>query len=164
VLQVCLRCGASRWLSETNSPSAWRLPPASPPAPPSEQKISAQTVRVPPPAADKLQEIMDGLPTEVSLGHASFDKESLATVVVLEFSEKGFGFGEVTILQTPEGVFLDTENMGREKCLKYFSMLLDKAITDTNMAPARHALYSRATGRRCADGCPACAAAPKQEA
>jgi hypothetical protein len=107
------------------------------------------------------QEIVDGMPTEVSIGAAFKDGDTI--VIFLNFSEEGFGFGEVTINQTPEGVFLDTEHMGKEKCLRYFAMLLDKAITDTDMDPARHALYNREMGRTCADGCVACAAAPKDE-
>ena len=104
------------------------------------------------------------MPTEVSIGHAESADATDTRVVVLNFSEKGFGFGEVTIVQTPEGVFLDTEHMSKEKCLEYFAMLLGKAVTDMDMDPEKHALYNRVMCRTCADGCAACAAAPKEPA
>lgn len=107
-----------------------------------------------------LKEIMDGMPTSARIGHVSQTDD--LTVVVLEFSEKGFGFGEVTIVQTKHGVFLDTERMGRKKCLEFFELLFKSAVTDADMDPARHALYNREMGRSCADGCEACAAASKE--
>lgn len=109
---------------------------------------------------EDFQKIMDGMPTEVSIGHAESSEANDTCVVVLNFSEKGYGFGEVTILQTPKGVFLDTEYMGKERCLKYFAALFDGAITESDMDPERHALYNREMGRTCADGCVACAAVP----
>ncbi|HYX21038.1 MAG TPA: hypothetical protein VFA98_09370 [Thermoanaerobaculia bacterium] len=108
-----------------------------------------------------IQEIMDGMPTGIRIGHVSQTDD--LTVVILEFSEKGFGFGEVTIVQTKHGVFLDTERMGVSRCLKYVEMLLASGVTDADMDPARHALYNREMGRSCADGCEACAAAPPVE-
>lgn len=103
------------------------------------------------------------MPTEVSIGHAESADATDTRVVVLNFSEKGFGFGEVTIVQTPEGVFLDTERMGVARCIRYFEMLLSSAVTDGDMDPEKHALYNREMGRTCADGCAACAAAAPKE-
>lgn len=112
-----------------------------------------------------MKEILARLPTKVSLGYASSEPGEpideappKKVVVVLQFSEKGFGFGEVTIQQTPEGVFLDTECMSLDRVKGYFNALLDAAITDRDDDPERHALYNRVTGRSCNSACPACVA------
>ena len=112
-----------------------------------------------------LQEVLDRFPTRVALSYARFVPGSenpedflppKEVVVVLEFSETGFGFGEVCIHQTSEGVFLDTEHMSLERVKGYFSALLDKAILDTDKDPEKHALYNRVMGRRCGERCRAC--------
>lgn len=77
-------------------------------------------------------------------------------VVVLQFSEKGFGFGEIAIHQTPEGVFVDTEHMSLDRVKRYFNELLDSAITDNDMDPVKHALYNKVTRRQCGPACPVC--------
>jgi hypothetical protein len=114
-----------------------------------------------------LREVMDGLPTNVTLTFASMKRrEGVAeddyetppeqVTVVLSFSEKGFGFGEVAIKQTAEGVFLDTECMNVERVKRYVMALLDKAITDNDNDPERHALYGRVMGRSCGPACKVC--------
>jgi hypothetical protein len=122
-----------------------------------------------------LQKAMDGLPTNVTLSFASMKRrEGIAdddwetppekVVVVLAFSEKGFGFGEVAITQTSEGVFVDTECMNLERVKRYFSALLDKAILDTDSDPVRHALYNRVKGRSCGPRCKVCNPGADQKA
>lgn len=110
-----------------------------------------------------LKKVLDSCPTNVALGYARSrpnETDELAppeeVVVVLAFTEKGFGFGEVSIHQTQEGVFLDTECMSLDRVKRYFNSLLDKAILDTDEDPERHKLYNRVMGRHCGDGCPVC--------
>ena len=79
-------------------------------------------------------------------------------VVGLSFSERGFGFGQICLFQSPEGAFIDTECMGREKVLQYLTVFLNSAILDTDQDPERHAAYNRARRRTCYDACPACVA------
>ncbi|MHB8107911.1 MAG: hypothetical protein ACYDH4_10885 [Candidatus Cryosericum sp.] len=118
--------------------------------------------------ASALQDTLDKFPTEVWLTYAKCEPgEPLKddgrkvvlgieqpppkrVVIALEFSVQGFGFGEVTLIQTPKGVFLDTERMSLERVKKYFAMLLDGAITDWEEDPEKHKLYDEETGRGCA--------------
>ena len=113
--------------------------------------------------ADKISEIMGGLPTRVELMGAyeksnSSDPEDAPeeVIVVFNFSEKGFGFGEFCIKQTPDGVFVDTEAMGIAKIKKYIGLLLDTAIADTESDPDKHARYCKAMSRMCGPACPQC--------
>jgi hypothetical protein len=119
--------------------------------------------------SSEFEKILDGLPTSVSLAFASSkfkqaentkplsdgefeehdDSPPEDVTVVLQFSEKGFGFGEIAIRQTPEGVFLDTEYMNLEKVKKYVNLLLDQAVLDIDQDPQRHILYNRVMGRSC---------------
>lgn len=116
---------------------------------------------------EALKKILDGCPTEVSLrcAHSTPDPDAdpeddfapvKEVVVVLSFSEKGFGFGEVTLVQNEHGVFLDTECMSVATAKRFFAALLDKAIPDTDRDPARHKLYNQAMGRTCGPRCSAC--------
>ena len=108
-----------------------------------------------------LEELMGELETGVELTYAKasdgdrFGNCSEVTVV-LQFSERGFGFGEVAIRKTPKGVFVDTECMSLERVKKYLSMLVDNAVLDTDEDPAKHLLYNEVMGRRCGRGCPVC--------
>jgi len=116
-----------------------------------------------------MSEVMDGMPTSVSLswGRADMPPDAgphdppLRVIAAVQFSEKGFGFGEVTLVQTSEGLFLDTEHMSLDRVKRYFNMLLDSAVLDTDMDPDRHALYNKVAGRRCNDRRRACAARPQ---
>jgi hypothetical protein len=115
-----------------------------------------------------LKEIMAGIPTKVTLSYGSHKagapQEGLhpleippeEVVVVFQFSETGFGFGEITIVQTQKGVFVDTECMGREKVQQYLSAFLASAILDTDVDPEKHALYNEERGSRCGGGCRVC--------
>lgn len=91
-------------------------------------------------------------------GVADADHEATPERVslVLAFSESGFGFGEIAIVQTVDGVFLDAEYMSVERVKRYLSALIDKAITDTDKDPERHALYNKVMGRSCGPGCKVC--------
>lgn len=109
----------------------------------------------------ELQGYMDSLPTEVALSYAHELPVSAATghqeiVVVLRFSEKGFGFGEIRITQTRDGLFINTEHMGLESARRYFGLLFDRAITELDQDPEKHARYKRATRTSCGPACPAC--------
>ncbi len=123
---------------------------------------------------DKFVEVLQGLPTKIEIRHASCEMQSelpeaegevvlgcdlevpKKAVVVLSFSEPGFGFGEVSLIQTPAGLFIDTECMSLERVKKYFMSLLDSAITDNEQDPLKHALYNQETGTRCGGGCSMC--------
>jgi hypothetical protein len=74
----------------------------------------------------------------------------------LNFCEQGFGFGEIVIVQTPEGVFVDGEQMNLKRVRRYVSMLLDGAIADTDKDAEKHALYNRVMRRSCGPGCAVC--------
>lgn len=121
-----------------------------------------------------MKAVLETIPTQVTLCYARFEPgEEPETegrtvmlgyempppkevVVGLQFSEKGFGFGEVSLKQTPEGVFLDTEHMSIERVKRYFCELLDSAITDNDQDPKKHALYNRVMKRQCGPACPVC--------
>lgn len=121
-----------------------------------------------------LEEALAGIPARVALTYARYkpgkpmpkssrkvrlsieEPPPAEVVVVLQFSEPGFGFGEVCLKQTPEGVFLDTECMSLDRVKRYFGQLLDSAITDIDQDPKRHKLYNRAKRRSCGPGCSVC--------
>jgi len=76
--------------------------------------------------------------------------------VVIEVSEPGWGFGEVTIVQTPEGLVVDAETCGAERVKRWLSALVDKAIFDTDRDPERHALYNKIRRAYCGPRCEVC--------
>ena len=112
-----------------------------------------------------LEKVLATLPNAVNLSYGrtdgGSDEDPSVTpdrvVASFNFSEPGFGFGEVTIVQTAEGVFLDAERMSLGRVKRYLSALVDSAISDSDEDPDRHALYNRVMGRRCSDACQACA-------
>jgi len=116
----------------------------------------------------KFVEILKGLPTHVSLRYADYkpgvpkegeyewDTPPEKVVFMLQFSESGFGFGEVTIKQTSQGVFVNTECMSLERVKKYLAALVDSAITDNEQDPEKHALYNEVMGRGCGPRCRVC--------
>lgn len=77
-------------------------------------------------------------------------------VIVIDFSEKGFGFGEIAFYQTSDGLFLDTECMSKERVMHFLKKLVDSAILDTDNDPDRHLRYNEVRGRRCGVGCNVC--------
>ncbi len=116
-------------------------------------------------AADVLHALLSQFPTSVCLswgrtegGPTAEDPEKAAdkAVAVFQFSEKGFGFGQITFIQTAEGCFLDTEHMSRETVKRFLGMLIDGAVTDTDTEPEKHVLYNRVAGRRCGSQCNIC--------
>lgn len=76
--------------------------------------------------------------------------------VVFGFSEAGFGFGEIAIVQTDGHIFIDTEYMKKETVVRLLTKLVACAITDTDQDRDRHKLYSEAMGRECGDQCDVC--------
>lgn len=77
-------------------------------------------------------------------------------VVILEVNEPGWGFGEFTLIQNEDGVFLDTEMTNMEKVKAAFCALLDSAIKDTDTDPERHRLYNKARVAYCGPACDVC--------
>ena len=84
--------------------------------------------------------------------------------VGLQFSEKGFGFGELLFVQTPEGLCLDAETMRPEHVKRYLGALVDSAILDSDLDPERHAKYNEIRGRGCGPRCPVCGDTPETRA
>ncbi len=114
---------------------------------------------------EELQAIWDSFPTRVTIRGAYCDpspddefEDCVSAGIVLGFSEKGFGFGEITIRKTPEGIFIDTERMGATKVLEYLAVLVGSAITDVEQDPKLHARYNRAAKSECYAECPLCLA------
>lgn len=115
-----------------------------------------------------LHEVLKGLPTRVRLTYAACKQglheggtdpggpEVEEVVLVLEFSESGFGFGEITIVQTQDGVFVDTECMSLERVKKYLGALVDSAVTDNDQDPVKHARYNEVMRRGCGPRCRVC--------
>lgn len=111
----------------------------------------------------QLEAVFSSLPEDVKLIWAhtkGVDPELMKTadeiVVGIHFSDPGYGFGEITIMQTKEGVFIDTELMSIERVKGYVCALIDRAISDNEMHPAKHALYNRVMGRSCGHACKVC--------
>jgi hypothetical protein len=109
---------------------------------------------------------LNALPSVVSLRYARMEEKDeydasgaplpKKIVLVFSFSEKGRGFGEFAIVQTDEGVFVDTEHDGIEQVKTYLSQLLDGAITDVDTDPEKHALYCRVMRQTCGPACLGC--------
>ena len=102
---------------------------------------------------DDLERVLETIADDVELTHA---RSGGKIVVVFGFSEPGFGFGEVTLVQTPEGLFMDGEHMSSERIKRYLCKLVDKAVRELDKDPARHALYNKNMGRSCSDSCEVC--------
>jgi hypothetical protein len=67
------------------------------------------------------------------------------------FTETSFGFGEIVIVQTEEGTFIDGETMSREHIKRLLGVLVDSAILDSENDPERHKLYDKVMGRKCGE-------------
>jgi len=121
----------------------------------------------------KLEQVLADLPTKVTLTYASYkpgvpaepegsvhlaidDPPPEEVALVLQFCEPGFGFGEVTLVQTAEGVFIDTERTNLKRVKKWFCALIDSAIPDWEQDPERHALYNRVMRSECGSACRVC--------
>jgi hypothetical protein len=92
---------------------------------------------------------------DVQLTYANLDQDKKVTII-FSFFEEGFGFGEIAIKQTSDGLFIDTERMSLDRVKKYLTLLLDSAILDTDDDPIKHAKFNAAMGRRCNGSCIAC--------
>lgn len=107
-----------------------------------------------------LQRVLDGFPDDVKLSYASMmgvpGEDPDEVILIVSFSERGYGFGEIAIVQTPEGTIIDAETASLARVKKYFDALLDNAILDTDMDPTRHKLFNRIRGRRCGELCEVC--------
>lgn len=101
----------------------------------------------------ELDKMFKALPTAVRLAAPS---EQGRAVAVFEFSQRGFGFGEVAIVQTADGAYVDSECMGRDKVMELLRIYLDGAIFDTDTDPAKHMAYNAARGSVCGPGCRVC--------
>jgi hypothetical protein len=110
----------------------------------------------------KFETILSKVPSHVSLDHAftesgdGEDDPPKRVSIILQFSESGFGFGEIVIIQTPAGVFIDTERTSLDRVKRYMNALLDSAILDTDQDPERHALFNKERGQWCGKGCVMC--------
>ncbi len=113
--------------------------------------------------SEALGKVLSGLPALVSFARAwsrgddpNAELPPDEVIVVLEFSEPGFGFGEVTFVQTRSGCFLDTEYMSRERVKRMLCALVDAATADSDTDPAQHLRYNEVMGRTCGAGCSTC--------
>lgn len=113
-------------------------------------------------AEDAFRFVLDGLPTFIRIDYAMCEQDEedlersrppLRASVGFVFSQKGFGFGEIYILQTQDGVFIDSELMGREGVKHFLGALIDAAILDTDTDPDKHEAYRKATKSSCGPGC-----------
>lgn len=113
------------------------------------------------------QDVFDKLPTNVQLIFARQVNSEIKDeggcpiperiAIGVGFSEKGFGFGEITIVADKDGqVYIDTECMSRDRIKRYLCRLVDEAITDTDKDPEKHARYCKVMNQRCGEGCSAC--------
>jgi hypothetical protein len=102
-----------------------------------------------------IEKMMASLPTHVGFGHAS--SEGGRQTVTLDFSQKGYGFGAVTFVETVDGLFVDTETMGTEKVIELLRLMLERAVLDVDQDPERHRQYNEVMGRACGS-CPVCGA------
>lgn len=114
----------------------------------------------------KLSEIFAKLPTRMDITHVDITHEGeqpetgeplvKEAAVVFSFSEPGFGFGEVTVVQRDGHTFIDGERMNAERIAGFFEAMVRGAILDSDQDPERHALYNKVMRRTCADDCKAC--------
>ena len=81
-----------------------------------------------------LSQVMDQLETSCEIGYAQENRGD--RVVVLEFAEQGFGFGEICLRQHIGGKLrVDSERMGRDKVKAIVCAMLDAAEFDTDAKP-----------------------------
>jgi hypothetical protein len=120
------------------------------------------------PDGSALDDLMNDFPDRTVLSYAraegdKVDEDSGAALpdkvtVVLSFSEKGLGFGEIALVEDlVEGrMFVDTEHMRKETVQRILLRLLDNAIFDTDDDPVKHKLYNEKMKRQCGAGCKVC--------
>lgn len=102
-----------------------------------------------------LDKILDATPTSVSIDWVMARPDGRLSIGIA-FSEQGFGFGEITLVQTPQGLFLNSECMRLETVKRFIDKLLEGAIADYDKDPERHKKYNEVMGRQCGEGCKIC--------
>lgn len=112
------------------------------------------------------EHVFASLPSSIQIVHASCEIEEgegrhvmdpcKKAWVTISFSEKGFGFGEILLVQTKKGLFIDSERMGREGVMHFLQAMVDSAIFDTETDPEKHALFNEERGRWCGGRCAVC--------
>jgi hypothetical protein len=102
-----------------------------------------------------MKRLMDSLPMYVAVSYAQTDAER--KTVAIDFSETGFGFGVVTMVQDGTGLYVDSEYMGREKVLELVSRMLERAVFDLEKDPEKHLRYNEVMNRGCGPKCTVCA-------
>lgn len=110
---------------------------------------------------DPIKEMFKEMPNRVSLGYGSIKRkegqeEPDEVCAVLQWSAKGVGWGELTIVQTPKGIFMDTECMGPIFVKEVLLMLTEGAVLDTTRDPEKHKLYNEIMQRDCGENCRIC--------
>ena len=84
------------------------------------------------------------------------EPDAARVVVVFQHSAPGWGFGDFTIIQTPKGVFIDTERTNIERVKAAICAYLDTAITDHDEDPERHKAFMEALNGHCGPACRVC--------
>lgn len=116
-----------------------------------------------------LKDLFGELPsyTQLTFGNHKYDMEAepgpdgqhplKEAVAVFSFCEKGFGFGELTLVVDAQGQhYLDTESTNLKRVRELLLRVLDTAILDTDMDPEKHRRYNAQMGRTCGSDCPVC--------
>lgn len=72
-------------------------------------------------------EMFKDLPTTCVVDFAKYNEDG-SSVVILGFTEQGFGFGQITILTDKDGnTEIDSETMSRDHVKRLLGVLVDKA-------------------------------------
>ena len=98
--------------------------------------------------------MLDGLLTYVGLSYAYMEGER--KTVVFDFSVTGFGFGELTLVQEPSGLYVDSECILQAGVNNLLRLMLETATYDTDKDPIKHRRYNEAMHRTCGESCRVC--------
>lgn len=100
---------------------------------------------------------LDGIPDKVRLVYGRGDSaETDKTVAVIMFSKKNWGWGEITIVNNRDQMFIDDEYMGKDGVKQILNDLVDSAIFGSDREPAQHKLYNEKMKRVCGQHCQIC--------
>lgn len=102
---------------------------------------------------NKLEKIFEGVSTYTCVEGVGEKKNG--SVIVLQFAEKGYGFGNIAIQQDKSGqIFVDSERTNKDHVAVIISRLLDNAIFDWETDPKKHAAWNKAMSVYCCNcGC-----------